>query len=130
VACAGDEVTLADAGITVQSNRIALVTLDCQGSEDCTGRLTLSAKTTSKTKGKKKRSSVVTIGTAQFSIGNGKTSIVKIDLNTRGRTTLKADHRSLSAQLVISELNTQETLSEDVRLTEQAVHSLPVGKRK
>jgi hypothetical protein len=93
------EVSLAGTGIAVESDGIALVTLGCKRGENCGGKLTLSAQTTSKTKGKKKRT--LTIGTAGFSIAAGMTTTVKVKLSAAGRGLLRADHGRLAARLTI-----------------------------
>ncbi len=87
--------------ITVQRDRTALVKLDCTGSaagQSCAGRLTLSIQAASKGKS---RSHTVTIATAQFSVGAGKTATVHVDLNRVGRALLRADHGRLGAHLTI-----------------------------
>ena len=72
--------------ITVQRDGAALVELECTGSaadKSCAGKLTLSVQATRKS-GERSRTVTVTIATAQFSIGAGKTATVHIDLNKVG----------------------------------------------
>ncbi len=77
------------------------VKLDCTGSKECTGKLILTTKTTSRTKSGKKRSHTVTIGTVKFSIPAGKTTIVTIPLNATGRGLLGKEHGRLAAHASI-----------------------------
>jgi Trypsin len=120
--------SLASTSITVQSNGTALIKLDCKGSEGCGGKLTLSAKTTSKAKSKKQRSRTVTIGTSKFSIAAGRTTTVKIKLNPAGRGLFNADHGRLTARLAILQLAPapEHTQTTNVHLTLQKSH----GKAK
>ena len=93
-------VSLAGSTIGVQSAGRASVKLSCAGTATCTGKLTLTAKSTTG-KGKKKRSETTTIGTATFSIPAGKTATATLTLTATGRTLLKSDHGKLSASLTI-----------------------------
>jgi hypothetical protein len=97
------EVTIANASIGVQSDGMALVRLECGGSENCGGKLTLSGKTISNTK-RKKVSRTVTIGAAKFSIAAGKTATVRIALGPAGRALLARAHERLAAHLTVLEL--------------------------
>jgi hypothetical protein len=98
------DVTLSGTSLTVQRDGTALVRLDCAGSDSCKGKLTLLAKATSRTKGGKKVSRTIAIGTAKFSIAAGKTATVKVKLDTAGRRLMSAAHERLAARLTILEL--------------------------
>jgi hypothetical protein len=102
-------VSLASTSVTVQSNGAALVKLNCLGVAECKGKLTLTAKMASKTKGKKKpartaTATATTIGAVSFSIAGDETKTVKVELNAPGRMLLKADHGRCDASLEILEL--------------------------
>jgi hypothetical protein len=92
--------------VTVQSNDVALVKLNCLGIESCHGKLTLTAKGKASTKTAKKArdARTVTIGTATFSIAGDETKTEKIKLDSAGRALLSADHGRCSASLAILEL--------------------------
>jgi hypothetical protein len=117
------EISLPSTSVPVQSNQ-ALVKLDCTGSEDCHGKLTLIAKSTIKAKGKKKIKTV-TIGAESFSISGDRTTTVKIDLDATGRALLTTGHGRLTAHLAILELEPgpKQTRSESVQLIQQKTHS-------
>jgi hypothetical protein len=126
VSCEGDEVapggvSLTGATLLVQGDGTALVKLECSGSGTCAGKLALSAKTTSKAKGKKERSRAITIGTATFSIAAGGTTTVKIALNGAGRASLGTAHGRLAARLTVLELASVplQTHTENVQLVQQ-----------
>lgn len=87
--------------VAVERGHTVRVKLDCMGSDECTGRLILSVKTTSKAKGGKKRSHTITIGTAKFAISAGDTTMVKVALNATGRGLLGKDHGRLAAHVAI-----------------------------
>ena len=122
------EISLARTSITVQSDSMTLVKLNCTGSESCAGKLILSVKTTSKTKDKKKISGTITIGTAMFSIAAGKTATVKLKLDAVGRDLLDMDHGRLTARLEIleHEPDVKHTQTATVHLILQKSH----GKTK
>jgi hypothetical protein len=109
------EVSLAGTSIVVQSSGLALVKLDCKGSESCTGNLTLSAQE----KGKKKHT--IVIGTAKFSVMTGKTATVKVKLDAAGRSLLSAARGRLTAHLAILVLApvSEHTQTASVRLIGQ-----------
>jgi Trypsin len=122
-------VSLAGTHITVQSSGVALMKLECIGTETCNGKLTLTAKRTVKAKGKKKGSErTVTIGTVSFSIPGDETMAVKLELNSTGRALLKADHGRVSASLELLELapSPENTQTKTVQLVQQKAH----GKTK
>jgi hypothetical protein len=118
-------VSLAGTSVTVQSNGMALVKLDCIGIASCHGKLTLTGKSTPK-KGKKAKPE--TIGTATFSIPAGKTVTIELKLNATGRSLLGTAHGHLSASLRIlkSSPAPSQTHTESVHLVQQKPH----GKAK
>ncbi len=118
---APSSVSLASTGITVQGGRVSLVQLECLGAASCNGKLTLSAKIAAKAKGAKKRSHMVAIGTADFSISGDETTTVKLDISATGRALLGADHGRLRASLAILELapSPDSTLTKTVQLIQQ-----------
>jgi len=98
-------VSLADTHVTVQSDGVALVKLECVGEATCTGRLTLTAKDTSKAKGRKKATTrTVRVARAAFSIAGDETATVKLELEQTGRALLETDHGRITAGLAILEL--------------------------
>jgi hypothetical protein len=102
VACEeNSKVTLVGTSLAVQGDGTALVKLECGGTETCSGKLILSAKTTSKTKGEKWRSRTIAIGAATFSIPAGKMVTAKIALNATGHVLLGAEHGRFAAGLAI-----------------------------
>jgi hypothetical protein len=116
-------VSLADTGVMVQGNGVALVKLNCLGIASCRGKLTLTAKIAPKAKGKRKpaRTIISTIGTVGFSIAGDETKSVKVNLNAAGRALLKADHGRCSASLAILELapGASNTQTKTVRLVQE-----------
>lgn len=76
-------VSLAHSAITVQDGE-ATVKLTCASTATCSGKLTLTAKITTK-KGNAKHTKTLTIGTATFSIPAGKTVAITLKLNGAGR---------------------------------------------
>jgi hypothetical protein len=117
------EVALASPDIAVQSGGLALAGLDCAGSAGCYGKLTLTAKRTTKAKGRKK-TSTVTIATASVSIAGDETQGVKFKLNSAGRALLGSEHGHLTATLEILELEPGpvKTQTESVELVLQKAH--------
>jgi hypothetical protein len=119
-------VSLTSTHITFQSSGVALVKLECIGTESCHGKLTLTAKSAIKAKGKKRTTTTrtVTIGTVSFSIPGDETMTVKINLDTTGRALLKADHGRCSASLEILELapSPENTQVKAVQLVQQKAH--------
>lgn len=118
-------VSLHGSTITVQGSREAVLELGCAGTSTCAGNLTLTTKGTSK-KGKKAKT--VTIGEATFSIPSGKTTTIKLKLNTRGSALLSAAHGRLNAGLTILKLapSPENTQLKPVQLVQQKAH----GKTK
>jgi len=121
-------VSLAISSVVVQANGAALVRLECLGSATCRGRLTLTAKIASKTKGKKKPARTATIGSVGFAIPGDETKSVKVGLDASGRALLTIDHGHLSASLAILELapSPENTQTKTVQLVKQKAH----GKTK
>jgi hypothetical protein len=117
---APDKVTLAGTNITVQSDGTALVKLNCTASASCHGKLTLTAKSVVKAKGKKE-ARTVTIGTVGFAAPGAATTTVKIKLNATGRALLSTDHGRLSAGLAVLQLEPgpPQTHTENVQLVQQ-----------
>jgi secreted trypsin-like serine protease len=115
------KVSLTGRDITVRSDGIALVKLTCAGNKNCYGKLTLSAKVTSRAK--TKRSRTITIGTATLSVAAGATATVKVRLDAVGRVLLGADHGRMSADLTVLESSTgpSQAHSEEVQLVRQKV---------
>ncbi len=101
---APSSVSLTSTGITVQSGHFLLIELECLGAASCTGKLTLSAKIATKTKGAKRHSRTIAVGTAAFSISGDETKTVKLAIGAAGRALLSADHGHLAASLAILEL--------------------------
>jgi hypothetical protein len=125
-------VSLAGAHITVQSNGTALVKLECVGEATCAGRLTLTAKDTSKAKGRKQATTrAVTIATAAFSIAGDETATVKLELNATGRVLLETDHGRLTSGLAILELapGPAQTEIESVQLAQKQQKQAHAKKR-
>jgi len=113
-------VSLDGSTLTVQSSGEATVKLTCTGTGTCSGKLTLTAKSTTK-KGKKTK----TIGTATFSISADKTATMKLTLNASGRALLSADHGRLSATLTVlkSSPSPSQTHTENVHLVREKSRS-------
>jgi hypothetical protein len=87
--------------LTVQRDT-ALVKLDCTGgtgNQSCAGKLILSVQEPSQAK--KRRSHTVTIATAGFTVATGKTTTVRVDLDSIGRALLRDRHGRLGARLTI-----------------------------
>jgi hypothetical protein len=123
------EVTaLTSLSLTVQSNGMALAKLDCKELEGCDGVLALTAKQTARLKSGKRKTHLVTIGTANFSLASGKTGAVKIRLNATGRALLSAAHGHLPASLAIEVIEVP-TQTERVQLVaQQTGHGSRKGK--
>lgn len=87
--------------LAIERGHTVRVKLDCTGRKECTGKLILTTKTASRTRGGKKHSHTVTIGTVKFSIPAGEVTTVKIALNATGRGLLGKDHGRLAAHVAI-----------------------------
>jgi hypothetical protein len=113
------EVSLAGTAIEVQGDGVALVKLDCAGSESCTGKLALSA--TSRAKGKRQKSRTITIGTDEFLVADGATNIAHVKLDAAGRKLLANARQHLAARLEIQKLTPapEHTLIANVHLAGQ-----------
>jgi hypothetical protein len=99
-AAAAGTISLDDTSVTVKG-AVGAVRLTCTGEATCSGKLTLTAKTT-KGHGKKKHSTIQTIGTASFTVAAGKTTTVQLELNRNGRKLLTSGHGRLIARLDIA----------------------------
>jgi hypothetical protein len=123
-------IALAATSVTVQSEDVALVKLNCLGIASCHGRLTLTAKIAAKGKGKGKKqpARTVRIGTASVSIAGDETKTEKIKLSSSGDARLIAHNGRLSASLEILELapSPKNTQTKTVQLVQQKAH----GKTK
>jgi hypothetical protein len=115
--------SFAGSTVTVQSNGVALVKLNCLGIASCHGKLTITEKSPVRAKGKI-RARKVTIGTRTFSIAGDETKTVKIKLNTTGRALLSTDHGRLNASLALLELapSPKNTQVKTVHLVQQQSH--------
>jgi hypothetical protein len=118
-----DEVSLAGTSITVQSDGVALVKLDCVGNGSCAGKLTLSATSTTK---EKKKSHTITIGTDEFLLASGKMTTAHIKLDTAGRKLLADAHQHLAARLEIQKLTPAPVhmFITSIHLTRQKAYSM------
>jgi hypothetical protein len=117
-------VSLDAATIRVQGSHEAGVKLACAGAGACSGKLTLTAKSTkgdASRKGAKASSVMTTIGSARFSISASTTAMVKLTLNAIGRALLKVDHGRLSSILTILESSpaSSQTHTATVQLVQQ-----------
>ena len=113
------KVSLVGRDVAVHGGRVVLTRLDCEGNENCSGKLTLFMKTTSRP-GAKQRSRTVILGAVRFTLSSGTTTTVKITLNAIGRTALSSTHGRLAATLTVlkSYPAPAQKLSESVRLAE------------
>jgi Trypsin len=109
-------VSLLSTTLPVQGAGLVMVKLDCAASEGCRGKLTLTARMPSR--GKKRRSEMATIGTADFASGASGTIAVKIALDAAGRSLLAGGHGKLEARLAIllAVPGPAQTQAGDVRL--------------
>jgi hypothetical protein len=107
VASGPGQVVIANTSITTQRDGDATLKLACAGAGTCSGKLTLTvssavpqgtghAATAKNGKADKRRFKTRTIGSATFSIPAGKSTTVRIALNSVGRALLKADHGVLN----------------------------------
>jgi hypothetical protein len=93
-------ISLDGTSVTVKGG-VGAVRLTCVGGATCSGKLTLTAKST-KGHGKKKRSTIRTIASASFTVAAGKTATVQLELDPNGRKLLASGHGHLSAKLDIA----------------------------
>ncbi len=121
-------VSLVSADVVVSGGGISFVKLECLGLASCRGWLTLVRKITATSGGKIKRTHLLTIGEASFSIPAGATSVVKVHLSREGRALLSGARGRLGASLTIDELSSDRnsTLTESLRLLSQS----PPAKHK
>ena len=103
------------------------VELTCTGTATCSGKLTLTVKTTER-HGDERRSKTRVIGTANFSVKAGKTATVHVKLNAAGRKLLRAGHGHLSAQLGIAKSSPRPAATQTKRV--QLSESKPAKKSK
>lgn len=123
-------VTLTDATLAVQSDGVALAKLSCAVSTGCRGTLILSARSESRTKGKK-RTRTVTIGSASFSIAGDEAAIVRIKLDVSGLALLSTGHGRLDAHLVLVEAEPNaQTQTESVRLVQGGARAKDRKRRR
>ncbi len=120
-------VSLGSPRITTTNTGKATIKLTCAGTATCRGKLTLTVKTSGRGK-KKRHPKATTIGTGTFSIPQGKTATVKVELDGTGRALLKADHGRFNAILTVlkSSPAPPQTHTEEVQLVQQKAH----GKAK
>jgi hypothetical protein len=119
-AAAATRVSLDGGAINVGSTHEAAVKLSCTGADTCSGKLTLTTRSTIK-KGKKPKAVIATIGTTAFSLPAGRTATVEVKLDAAGRALLGAGHGRLSAILTVlkSSPAPSQTQTENVHLTQQ-----------
>jgi hypothetical protein len=131
-ALAADNVSLDGVTIYLQSDHKAAIRLACTGTTTCSGTLTLAARDTIG-RGKKKRSKTVTLGTAPFLIGAGKTAAINLALNKTGRALLGPVHGGSSATLTILRASPgpsqTQTQTLDVHLEQQKASKAKKDKR-
>lgn len=113
-------VAIAGSSLTTRGSGTVSVKLDCKGSQNCTGTLTLQA--TRKTRARR-ASRLVTIGRASFLIAAGKTANLTIHLSGTGRTLLSASHGRLTVRLVIRQAHAAGIEVRIVHLIEKLSHS-------
>jgi hypothetical protein len=98
-------VSLKGFGILVQSSGLASAKLACTAPAGCHGKLTLLVKSLTKAGGRKRGAvRALAIATAAFSLADGSTRTVKLQLDGVGRAMLRADRGHLPASLKILEL--------------------------
>lgn len=97
---ASASVSLDGSILMLQRSHDALVKLGCTGDAACTGKLTLTAISTTG-KGRSRHTKKQTIGTASFSIPPGKTATITLALNSAGRALLKGDHGPQGVSLTV-----------------------------
>jgi hypothetical protein len=121
----GGSVSLDGSAITVQSSGEAAVKLACAGTTKCTGKLTLTANGTKADRLRRdEKAKTKIIGVADFSIAAGKTTTIKLTLNTIGQALLSGDHGRLSASLMVlkSAPAPSQTHTDSVHLAQQKPH--------
>jgi hypothetical protein len=128
-------VSLTATNVTVQSNGMVLVRLECLGIASCRGKLTLTTKRTVTENGtvrtqgnsRHKHSKTTMIATTIFSISAGKTATIELSLNAAGRALLGTAHGRLNATLMVvrSSPAPSQTSTESVPLVRARGHELP-----
>ncbi len=76
--------------------------LACAGSAGCRGKVTLSLRGTVRVKGKKVRRAVTIGKSAVLEIAAGRRDTVRIRLDARGRSVLRADHGRLTVEMTLA----------------------------
>ena len=120
-------VSLAGSTIAVQSSGEAQAKLACTGTAMCDGKVTLTMKGSAK-KGEKTKTKAQTMATATFSIPEGKTATIALELNATGRALLGTTHGRLSATLTL--LKSSPAPSQMHAENVQLVREKPRGNRK
>ena len=108
----------------------ATVELTCTGTVACSGKLTLTVKGKTR-KGRKMRTAMTTIATADFSVLPGKTTDIKLKLDARGRALLRKDRGLKDAVLTVlkSSPAPSKTFTENVRLVRERTAKRGRGRR-
>jgi subtilisin family serine protease len=96
----------------------ATVRLRCVGTAACSGALTIALKRSVHERGKPRRTVLLTIGRARFSLGAGRSRSFAVTLTARGRALLRRAHGRLIARLTIrpSSTNPIRSTAKRVRL--------------
>jgi hypothetical protein len=81
--------------------RTALVKIRRTGTGGCRGHVTLSVKVRMAGRGKRAKSTMKAIGTANFTLSSAATLVVKVKLNAAGRALLGAAHGRLNAHVLV-----------------------------
>jgi Carboxypeptidase regulatory-like domain len=117
----GFDVVVRSTKISVRSG-LALVLLRCHAA--CRGTLTLEVTQTVRHDGKKRKRTVA-IGAAGFSLPAEHTAVVKVKLNTMGRTLLKHAHGRLDCRVSVTQMVPAPKRIKylDARLLAQAAHT-------
>jgi hypothetical protein len=114
-------VSLANTTLSVKSNGQSTVKLKCAGNAACSGELTLSVKQHYRSGGKD-HTRTVKLGGARFSVPAGRTTGVKIKLNSTGRDMLQSAGGKLNASLRINKStpNPKQNFTKSVKLKLEA----------
>jgi len=105
------EVSLPSADVVVQDGGKALVKLACTGASGCRGKLTRAIKSASMVK-RKKKTAMITIATANFSIAGGSKQAVMLKLDGPSLLLLGASHGSFTGTLKILELDSGPSVTQ------------------
>jgi hypothetical protein len=122
-------VSLVGAHIPTRRNGRVAIELRCMGTATCHGTLTLTVKSPTRKRGKR-RFKTMTIGTATFFSAAGATATIQFELNATGRALLSADHGRLNARLTILKTSPapSQTHTEKVQLVRQKTHGKARGR--